>query len=268
VVSPCVWLVSIILFLLSTRHIAIGNWGNYVSSHRLVRAVVVITKWQKPCPPGTILFGWLLPQLGGAIQFWVLPSVPGEQLQDPTPGLLWRSACHPTPTLILSCFSHICSLRVWHWEFGSLPRLCSQVQCSNPTSAFLFFSFVGGGGSSLPRAALDYVPGRWVGESHMVRDAHLLILQIHTSSFGSSLWGEMVYHFSMAWHREAFHGLGVQDVAEFNSNWHSTFSLLEEKKKKKRNGQGSFFPGGDTPCYLCHVGFSKLLVTIKSCFKG
>jgi hypothetical protein len=47
----------------------------------------------------------------------------------------------------------------------------------------------------------------------MVHDAHLFILQIHASSFGAGWWGEMV-----AQHREAFHRLGVQDVAEFYSD--------------------------------------------------
>jgi hypothetical protein len=46
----------------------------------------------------------------------------------------------------------------------------------------------------------------------MVRDAHLFILQFHASSFGNGQWGEMVQN------RDAFHGLGVQDVTEFSSD--------------------------------------------------
>jgi hypothetical protein len=45
----------------------------------------------------------------------------------------------------------------------------------------------------------------------VVYDAHLFVLQIHASSLGTSQWGEMVQH------KEAFHGLGVQDVTEFDS---------------------------------------------------
>jgi hypothetical protein len=44
----------------------------------------------------------------------------------------------------------------------------------------------------------------------MVHDAHLFVLQIHTRNFETGLWGEM------AQHREAFHGLGVQEVTEFD----------------------------------------------------
>jgi hypothetical protein len=45
----------------------------------------------------------------------------------------------------------------------------------------------------------------------MVPDAHLLTLQIHTSSFGTDWQG-------MAQHREAVHGLEVQDVTESDSD--------------------------------------------------
>jgi hypothetical protein len=46
----------------------------------------------------------------------------------------------------------------------------------------------------------------------MVLDAHLFILQIHASSFGT------VWHNEMAHHREVFYGLVVQDGTEFNSD--------------------------------------------------
>jgi hypothetical protein len=35
------------------------------------------------------------------------------------------------------------------------------------------------------------------------------------------------------------------------------FCLLGEKEKK-RIGQGAFFPGWDTHCWLCFVGFLQL----------
>jgi hypothetical protein len=61
-----------------------------------------------------------------------------------------------------------------------------------------------------------------------------------------------------------------QDVAEFSSDWCSVFCLLEEKEKKerKRNGQGSFVPGPDMPCWLCCMGFLWMLSAIKDRFKG
>jgi hypothetical protein len=75
--------------------------------------------------------------------------------------------------------------------------------------------------------------------------SRLFTLQVHVSSFENGWWGEM------AQHREAFHGLGVQDVTEFDSDSCSVFCLFGVKEKKKRNGQGAFFPGPDMPCWLC-----------------
>jgi hypothetical protein len=40
----------------------------------------------------------------------------------------------------------------------------------------------------------------------------LFALQVHASSFGTARQSKM------AWHREAFHRLGVQDIAEFGSD--------------------------------------------------
>jgi hypothetical protein len=39
--------------------------------------------------------------------------------------------------------------------------------------------------------------------------------------------------------------------------------LLLDGNKKKRNGQGDFFPGLDMLFWLCHTGFSWLLGAIK-----
>jgi hypothetical protein len=102
-----------------------------------------------------------------------------------------------------------------------------QVQYSTPTSAVgvrlqfavYVFQFCWLGGLVCPGAALDYFPGVWVGESHVVFDAHLFVLQFHTCSFGAGWWGEKaLLFFSAVWHSEAFHGLGVQDVADFDSD--------------------------------------------------
>jgi hypothetical protein len=66
---------------------------------------------------------------------------------------------------------------------------------------------------------LDYFPAGWVGKSRMVCDTHLFVLQFHTNSFGADWQGEVVLlFFNVVWHREAFHGLVVQDVAEFDSD--------------------------------------------------
>jgi hypothetical protein len=75
-----------------------------------------------------------------------------------------------------------------------------------------------------------------VGESRVVHNTHLFLLQIHVSSFGASQQGEMMPLFSVPHlHREAFHRLGVQDVTEFDSDLCSVFCLLREKNEK-RNG--------------------------------
>jgi hypothetical protein len=85
----------------------------------------------------------------------------------------------------------------------------------------MLFSFVGLEGSSVcPRFMQDYVPRWWIGESRVVRDAYMFILEIHTSSFGA---GQPVGRNGAAFlsamlHRENFHSLGIQDVAEFDFN--------------------------------------------------
>jgi hypothetical protein len=51
----------------------------------------------------------------------------------------------------------------------------------------------------------------------MARAAHLLGLQVYACSFETSQQIFPGTGFSMAGHRKAFHMLGVQDVAEFDS---------------------------------------------------
>jgi hypothetical protein len=64
-------------------------------------------------------------------------------------------------------------------------------------SLFILFSFVEGD-LICPEVSQDYVPREWIGESHVVRETYLFILQIHASNFGVSQQGEMVYHFSQS----------------------------------------------------------------------
>jgi hypothetical protein len=92
----------------------------------------------------------------------------------------------------LSAFNGIHSLRV---QLLVPPHCPGQVQCSTPpllsvldySLLFMLFSFFVGWGE----AVLDYFPRQWVGESHVVCDAHLLILQIHASSFETSWWEKL-----------------------------------------------------------------------------
>jgi hypothetical protein len=112
------------------------------------------------------------------------------------------------------------------------------------SSLFILFSFVGGRGSVFPQAALDYVSRGWVGESHVMCDAHLFVLQIHASSFGTSWQGEM------AWHKEVFYGLMVQDVTEFDFDQCSLFCLLGGEKKGERVLARGLF----SQCGTCFAG--------------
>jgi hypothetical protein len=103
--------------------------------------------------------------------------------------------------------------------------------------------------SVCPGAALYYVPGEWVGESHMVHDVQLFFLQIHTSSFGAGQWGKVMPLFSVC--KEVFYRLGVQDFSEFDLDWYSVFCFFGRKKKRQKWGQGGFFPQGWTHLADC-----------------
>jgi hypothetical protein len=65
------------------------------------------------------------------------------------------------------------------------------------SSLFTLLTFAGGEGSVFPGPVLDYFPKQWVGDSHVVHDSHLLILQFHASSFGAGLLGEVIPLFSV-----------------------------------------------------------------------
>jgi hypothetical protein len=133
---------------------------------------------------------------------------------------------------------------------------------------FMLFSFVGGRDSICSWAALDYVPGGWQRSCMwcvMLTCLFYKFTQAVLEPVGGEKW--WTTSLSVEQCREAFYRLGVQDVREFDSDWCSIFCLLREKNKKKKQ-PGFFFPGRDTLCWLCCVGFSQLLGAIKSCFKG
>jgi hypothetical protein len=126
VVSPGDWLVSSIWFFLSTRLVSTGRQNEFDSSYRVGRAVV-FTRQQLHCPSVSSLFGQLLCQQGGAIQFWMLPL--SHEITSGTHHLLHfgRVACCPT---LLD--ASLPPLGVWfvtpafvawpvffHWEFST-----------------------------------------------------------------------------------------------------------------------------------------------------
>jgi hypothetical protein len=41
--------------------------------------------------------------------------------------------------------------------------------------------------------------------------------------------------------------------------WEKNEKKRKERKRDKKKWLGAFFPGLDTPCWLCRVGFSWLL---------
>jgi hypothetical protein len=99
--------------------------------------------------------GQFLPQQGGAIQFWMLPSIPeinsgihlrpstlclSQSLQDARSSSR-QLVCQPCPCSQLLMFYGV-SLRVWCWHLGSLPTLDSSA-VRNQLFAPPLFSRVG-----------------------------------------------------------------------------------------------------------------------------
>jgi hypothetical protein len=78
------------------------------------------------------MFGWFLSQQGGEVQFWILFSVPWDQLQDPSPALLWEVGLSPN--------SHSQPLWLFQPLLGaSLTPLGGWLITPPPFSAFVAF---------------------------------------------------------------------------------------------------------------------------------
>jgi hypothetical protein len=151
-----------VIFVSFSPHITIGSWGN---------SLPVCAKWSE-----LLLFSsvsrcialWLFPQQSGAIQFWVLTSVPQDKLWELPPACFGKLDCRPTLTLTFVAFPHSFSessaLRVL---FLAPLHSLGQVQRSTPTSALgvrlqstvYAFQFCWGWGSVYPWAVRGYVPG-------------------------------------------------------------------------------------------------------------
>jgi hypothetical protein len=159
-----------------------------------------------------------------------------------------------------------------------------QVQCSTPplmlmldyNLLFMLFSFFGGR-SNLPRrcaglCSLGVGRGVMCGAfcSHAVSaDLCRQLWNWLVGKNGVLLFSRQtlpVIGFGAAGHKKAFHRLGVQDIAKFDSGWCSIFCLFKEKKGEK--WPGAFYPRADTPCCLRSTGISWLLGAIIGCFKG
>jgi hypothetical protein len=217
------------LDLLSIRLVEVERWGKTASSCRAVRAV--FSRWQMWCSSAAALFGQLLPQPSGEIQFWMLPSVVeigsrihllpcfGRLVSLSYPLCLFQYllgaggssrwlVCQPTFALSLCCV--MACLRVQHWKLSSLLHPWQFSNVSPPfsmvgsvslhpilvldySSLFMAFSFARGGHLSAQGLCWVIFPRcRGVRKPCMVPDAHLFLLHIHTGSIGASYWGEML----------------------------------------------------------------------------
>jgi hypothetical protein len=132
----------------------------------------------------------------------------------------------------------------------------------------MLFSFVGGGNSICPGAALEYVPRWWVGKSCVVHVALLFVLKVYASIFGTSWWGEMVCHIS---HHSGEWG-GFPQVS--GPGYHRVqfllilCLLLIETKKERETTKGLFSPGQIRPDGCAAPRFSLPVGATKNCFKG
>jgi hypothetical protein len=203
----------------------------------------------------------------------MLPSVPWNQLQDPPPFPFWKVGLSPHPCSQPLCLSwplpgvsstsgslaycptltlSLCWFTMFvHWEFHSeslvpclIPILQNRFIITPPppllvldhSLLFMFFSFV--------RRAVQSSQGlHWImfpvggGLAHGVCCSPVLSADSH-----KQLWRNGSTFLRAVHHREAFHGLGVQDVTEFDSDWCFVFCLLEERKLNKKKWPGGFFP--------------------------
>jgi hypothetical protein len=199
VVSPGVWLVSSIWFLLPTRLVRVVRLGKTSSICKVVSALVFIR--QQYCPSSATLFGQLFPQQRGATEFWMLPSVLEISSVSNTCPVLGGWPVVPLLLSVFEIFLISAGCKRLFWEVGLSPDSHSQclliyhcfftefsaenlAPCPTSTfqgrfsfppppslsvldysSLFIFFSFAGMRGFSLHGTALDYVSRGWV-ESH------------------------------------------------------------------------------------------------------
>jgi hypothetical protein len=167
------------------------RWGIFARSCRVVR--VVFPSQQLCYPSAAAVWSFPPPVMWDSsvlnAAFWfrrsALPSTTCPALGG---GLL------PSLALSLSC---VYLLRVQGWEFSSLPllyflqgrfsvsftTLCSLCVLLQFALCFCLFQFcLLGVGSFCPGTALVYLPGGWVGLSHVVCGVHLFVLPINTQA--------------------------------------------------------------------------------------
>jgi hypothetical protein len=242
--------------------------------------------------PTATLSGWFLPQQGGAIQLWVLTSVPLDQLSDAAPALLWEAGLLPYPysqplclaSLLLGAslaplggclFFHPCSqlfllfppLFTESWAPCPTPILQGRFSIPpHPYCQCLCFSVLFSEGDSIcPRAALDYVPRGWYGSHVWCMMLTCSFWRFPQAALEPAVRKKLCTTFlSPAGCRETFHGLEFLDVTEFNSDWCSVFCYWE--KKREREMARGLSPRADTPCWLFHAGIFPAVSCSKKLF--
>jgi hypothetical protein len=108
VVSPGDWFVSSIWLLLATGQVAIGGWGNLLSVHAVWSELL----FSPGCSCSTLelklCFVCSSPSKAGVhFSFWLLPSVPQDQLQDLPLPCFGRLVWHPTHALSLCALPRV-----------------------------------------------------------------------------------------------------------------------------------------------------------------
>jgi hypothetical protein len=264
--------------------VAIGRWGKSASSYRVVRAVSPGGK----CIALQLQFCLVSssPSKVGQFSFECCPlshKISSKIHHLPHFG---RLSCCPIPLsafvplqpllgivapvggwlVTLSLLSAFAALPAFiHWEFGTESWLFAPPPFSGKGSVFhphfhcgyyiivghIYFSVLLGA-FSLPRC---YTGLFSLGVDRGVRHG-VWCSPVPSAGSHKQLWNQPVRRNGVAFliaafYREAFHGLGIQDVAEFDSDWCSIFCFWGGKKK--RSHQGAFLPGPDMPSWLCAV---------------
>jgi hypothetical protein len=160
--------------------------------------------------------------------------------QGSTVDPLWVVDFLPTHAFRLSCFSHICSLRVWLLVPHLFSRAGSAFHSTHAVGVRLQFSVYGSqfywgrGAFNMPGSCAGLcswgvsreVPCGICGSPVRSTGLHRQLWNWLAGRNGVLLFSRKIFPgtgFSKVGCRETFHGLGVWDFSEFDSGWFSNF---------------------------------------------
>jgi hypothetical protein len=125
-ISPGGWLVSSVLFF--CLPVKLKLWGEVALPDHAGWSEILISPADSCVTFQLPLLGQILPQWGGEVQVWMLPSCSGDQLCSPLVALLWRWLFavlvywgFHTGSLFLCPTPFLCSIS---------PLCCQCVECS------------------------------------------------------------------------------------------------------------------------------------------